>query len=249
MPRFPLIVHRRSAVSAYSNLMEEKQFQRCEMKKVFTPSPGKRTGKKKNPKRFVVAWTLRMRYEIPYRAPGLTLTAPPPNRITPTFLFSLWWSQVSRASFNNRLDLITERWRGTLAQERLKGIELCPECFRKLPDFNRAAIIKLTLMQKKKIKSYNWFHTAHAPDVIRPCDDRLFATSSGKIPWMSRSCLNTRLFCTICLSSVNSRNWRNNRDFMLGIKLHELVKPKKNPKTIFGFETGDLATHRKQQAV
>lgn len=57
--------------------------------------------------------------EITEHLLGVTL-----NRLT--FLVFFWWSQVSRSSFNTRLDFITICWRRSL-RHTWKSIQLCPE--------------------------------------------------------------------------------------------------------------------------
>lgn len=53
-------------------------------------------------------------FTSPRRTPRSSGTSLPLQSHYTKFLFFFWWSQMSRASFNNRLDLITECWRGTM---------------------------------------------------------------------------------------------------------------------------------------
>lgn len=53
-------------------------------------------------------------FTSPRRTPRSSGTSLPLQSHYTKFLFFFWWSQMSRASFNNRLDLITECWRGAV---------------------------------------------------------------------------------------------------------------------------------------
>lgn len=53
-------------------------------------------------------------FTLPCHTPRSSGTSLPIQLHYTKFLFFFWWSQMSRASFNNRLDLITECWRGAV---------------------------------------------------------------------------------------------------------------------------------------